>query len=233
MFMIPTMPGTRGLSAETPSAARISAAQREAKPQRTRTNFSVIYRYGPGATTVGSPGRQGLSRQRSSKAGCLLPVPTETGFLEGWVRLPAPQRGVMGEAPPSFLLLCPCTKELLRCFADEERDMSEGEACSSGRRWVSALASPPRLHLGMFQANTVTQMAKHLPYFPFGPLSASPEEPMETLNLNSFGNTHKTPELSGSHLQQKHRLGPYWDLLPSCPNANAKGVSNSQRLPLQ
>ena len=73
-----------------------------------------------------------------------------------------------------FLLLCLRANELLRCFADEEHNTSGGEACSSGRQWVSALASPHRLRLGMFQANTVTQNSKYLTYFPLGPLSESP-----------------------------------------------------------
>lgn len=58
--MIPTLPRTRGLSAKTPNAARISTAQREGKPQRVRTNFGVVHHYSPGATTAGSPGRQML-----------------------------------------------------------------------------------------------------------------------------------------------------------------------------
>lgn len=80
---------------------------------------------------------------------------------------------VMGEAPSFFLLLCLRANELRRCFADEEHNTSE-EACSSDRRWVSALASPHGLHLGMFQANTVTQISKYLTYFPLGPLSEVP-----------------------------------------------------------
>lgn len=152
------MPEIGGLSAKPPNFARIWQPSERQNHGELGQTLVPFYHYSPGATATGSPGRQMLYRQYFSKALCFHAASClSLQKLPKWLNQ-IPEKvsqahrtadECYGGSTIIFLLLCLHAEELQRCFGGEEHDPSEGEACRSSRWWVSTLASPPRLHLGM------------------------------------------------------------------------------------